>query len=188
MPPPCPHQAKTVSSGYASFDYSTADPEPADLVKVDISINGDSVDALSFVCHRDAAQRKGRDVAKRLKEVRRVQCCKSGELLYSGECKERRRQSRSETYVCVRTCVCVLVISASPARNGGQMTNTLFSAITKTITFFLLAGVMSFSVTEESAPAADNWKYLSFWRTLRISLLSLCPPPPSLTRRAPNGA
>ncbi|CAM9574843.1 unnamed protein product [Scytosiphon promiscuus] len=62
-------QAKTVSSGYASFDYSTASPEPADLVKVDISINGDSVDALSFVCHKDAAQRKGRDVAKRLKEV-----------------------------------------------------------------------------------------------------------------------
>lgn len=62
-------QAKTVSSGYASFDYCTAEPEPADLVKVDISINGDSVDALSFVCHRDAAQSKGRDVAKRLKEV-----------------------------------------------------------------------------------------------------------------------
>lgn len=62
-------QAKTVSSGYASFDYCTAPPEPADLVKVDIAINGDSVDALSFVCHRDAAQSKGRDVAKRLKEV-----------------------------------------------------------------------------------------------------------------------
>lgn len=62
-------QAKTVSSGYASFDYCTAPPEPADLVKVDISINGDSVDALSFVCHRDSAQSKGRDVAKRLKEV-----------------------------------------------------------------------------------------------------------------------
>ncbi|CAM9265329.1 unnamed protein product [Ectocarpus sp. 13 AM-2016] len=62
-------QAKTVSSGYASFDYCAAEPEAADLVKVDISINGDSVDALSFVCHRDAAQRKGRDVARRLKEV-----------------------------------------------------------------------------------------------------------------------
>ena len=59
-----------MSSGYASFDYCTAPPEPADLVKVDIAINGDSVDALSFVCHRDAAQSKGRDVAKRLKEVR----------------------------------------------------------------------------------------------------------------------
>lgn len=68
-----------MSSGYASFDYSTADPEPADLVKVDISINGESVDALSFVCHRDAAQRKGRDVAKRLKEVRRALC-----VLFSG--------------------------------------------------------------------------------------------------------
>ncbi|CAN0313512.1 unnamed protein product, partial [Laminaria digitata] len=62
-------QAKTVSSGYASFDYSTAPPEAADLVKVDISINGESVDALSFVCHRDTAQGRGRDVAKRLKEV-----------------------------------------------------------------------------------------------------------------------
>lgn len=38
-------------------------------MKVDIAINGDSVDALSFVCHRDASQRKGRDVARRLKEV-----------------------------------------------------------------------------------------------------------------------
>ena len=38
-------------------------------MKVDISINGDSVDALSFVCHRDSAQHRGRDVAKRLKDV-----------------------------------------------------------------------------------------------------------------------
>ena len=62
-------QAKTLSSGYASFDYSAAPPEPADLVKVDIAINGDPVDALSFICHREAAQSRGRDVAKRLKEV-----------------------------------------------------------------------------------------------------------------------
>ncbi|CAM9584087.1 unnamed protein product, partial [Discosporangium mesarthrocarpum] len=62
-------QAKNISSGYASFDYREAEPEAGDLVKVDIAVNGESVDALSFICHRDKAQRLGRDVAKRLKEV-----------------------------------------------------------------------------------------------------------------------
>lgn len=62
-------QAKNVSSGYASFDYSSSEPEVADLVKVDMAINGESVDALSFVCHKDNAQRQGREVAKKLKDV-----------------------------------------------------------------------------------------------------------------------
>lgn len=64
-----PPQVKNISSGYASFDYSPAAPEGADLVKVDIAINGDSVDALSFVCHRDASAAQGREVARRLKDV-----------------------------------------------------------------------------------------------------------------------
>lgn len=62
-------KAKNISSGYASFDYSPAPAEEADLVKVDMAVNGDSVDALSFVCHRDVAMSQGRDVARRLKEV-----------------------------------------------------------------------------------------------------------------------
>jgi GTP-binding protein LepA len=60
---------KSVSRGYASFDYDFARFQAADLVKVDILINGERVDALSIIAHRDVSQRRGREVAEKMKEL-----------------------------------------------------------------------------------------------------------------------
>jgi GTP-binding protein LepA len=60
---------KTISRGYASLDYDLADYRPSDLVKLDMLINGDSVDAFSVIIHRDKAFEWGRKIAEKLKEL-----------------------------------------------------------------------------------------------------------------------
>ena len=60
---------KSVSKGYASFDYEFKCFQKADLVKVDILINGDKVDALASIIHRDRSQSRGRELAERMKEI-----------------------------------------------------------------------------------------------------------------------
>ena len=62
-------QLKTLSRGMASFDYQLAGYEPADLVRVDILVNREPVDSLSFLCHRQDAQRRGRAVIQTLRKV-----------------------------------------------------------------------------------------------------------------------
>jgi len=62
-------ELKSVSSGYASFDYEESGYEPADLVKMDILLNGKSVDALSVIVHEDKAYYLGRDLVERLRKV-----------------------------------------------------------------------------------------------------------------------
>jgi GTP-binding protein LepA len=60
---------KSVSRGYASFDYDFARFQADKLVKVDILINGERVDALSIIAHQDISQRRGREVAEKMKEL-----------------------------------------------------------------------------------------------------------------------
>jgi GTP-binding protein LepA len=60
---------KSVSRGFASFDYSFERFDAAALVKLDILINGERVDALSVIVHREFAQSRGRDLADRMKEI-----------------------------------------------------------------------------------------------------------------------
>ena len=60
---------KSISKGYASFDYELKDYKLTNLVKVDILLNGEKVDAFSFMVHRDNAEKRGRQIALRLKDV-----------------------------------------------------------------------------------------------------------------------
>jgi GTP-binding protein LepA len=60
---------KSVSKGYASFDYHLTDYKPADLVKMQILVNGDPVDALAMLVHRARAETRGRAMVEKLKEL-----------------------------------------------------------------------------------------------------------------------
>jgi len=60
---------KSVSKGYASFDYHLTDYKPADLVKMQILVNGEPVDALSMLVHRTRAESRGRAMVEKLKEL-----------------------------------------------------------------------------------------------------------------------
>src|SRR5258708_21655187 len=60
---------KSVSKGYASFDYHLTDYKAADLVKMQILVNGEPVDALSMLVHRTRADNRGRAMVEKLKEL-----------------------------------------------------------------------------------------------------------------------
>ena len=60
---------KSVSKGYASFDYEIKDFRESDMVKVDILVNGEAVDALSFIVHRDKSRIRGKEIIEKLKDI-----------------------------------------------------------------------------------------------------------------------
>lgn len=60
---------KSITSGYASFDYELTGYAESDLVKVQILINEEPVDALAFLCHRSDAESRGRQICERLKDL-----------------------------------------------------------------------------------------------------------------------
>lgn len=60
---------KSITSGYASFDYELTGYQESDLVKVQILINEEPVDALAFLCHRSEAESRGRQICERLKDL-----------------------------------------------------------------------------------------------------------------------
>jgi GTP-binding protein LepA len=62
-------QLKSRTQGYASLDYTLAGSQESDLVRLDILVNGQSVDALSLIVHRDMAYGRGRELAERLRKL-----------------------------------------------------------------------------------------------------------------------
>lgn len=62
-------QLKSITSGYASFNYELSDYRPEDLVRLDFLVAGNRLDALSLMCHRSEADALGREITKKLKEV-----------------------------------------------------------------------------------------------------------------------
>lgn len=62
-------RVKSISSGYASFDYVLQGYEPSDLVKVSILVNEENVEPLSFICHRSFAEKRGRQIVEKLKDL-----------------------------------------------------------------------------------------------------------------------
>ena len=62
-------RVKSLSSGYASFDYALYDYRASDLVKVSILVNDENVEPLSFLCHRLWAEKRGRQIVEKLKDL-----------------------------------------------------------------------------------------------------------------------
>ena len=62
-------RVKSLSSGYASFDYVLYEYRVSDLVKVSILVNDENVEPLSFLCHRAAAEKRGRQIVEKLKDL-----------------------------------------------------------------------------------------------------------------------
>ncbi len=60
---------KSVTKGYASFDYELKDFRESDMVKVDILVNGEPVDALSFIVHRDKSRLRGKEIIEKLRDI-----------------------------------------------------------------------------------------------------------------------
>jgi len=64
---------KSTSRGYASLDYEFKEFMPSDLVKLDIMVNGDKVDALSLIVHRQTSVQRGRELAAKMREMTTAQ-------------------------------------------------------------------------------------------------------------------
>ena len=96
---------KSKTKGYASFDYEISGYSKSDLVKLDIMLNGDVVDALSFIIHRDKAYTRGRKIAEKLKDkIPRqlfevpIQACIGGKIIARETVKAMRKDVLAKCY------------------------------------------------------------------------------------------
>src|SRR5690625_3181437 len=62
-------QLKSHTKGYASFDYELIGYKPSNLVKMDILLNGETIDALSFIVHREFSFNRGKAITEKLKKI-----------------------------------------------------------------------------------------------------------------------
>jgi GTP-binding protein LepA len=98
-------QLKSRSRGYASLDYELIGSRPADLVKLEVMINGDPVDALSVLTFRGRAQQRGRTLVERLRKVLprqqfeiRVQAAIGSRIIASERIAPRRKNVTAKCY------------------------------------------------------------------------------------------
>ncbi|MCH5303700.1 MAG: elongation factor 4 [Ruminococcus sp.] len=96
---------KSRTRGYASFDYELAEYVPSQLVKLDIMLNGEIVDALSFIIHKDKAYGRARKMAEKLKEkIPRqlfevpIQACIGGKIIARETVKAMRKDVLAKCY------------------------------------------------------------------------------------------
>ena len=96
---------KSVTHGYGSMDYELGDYMAADLVKMDIMINGDPVDAFSCIVHRDKADTRGRSLCEKLAEIIppqmfkvAIQAAIGGKIIARDNVKEMRKDVTAKCY------------------------------------------------------------------------------------------
>jgi len=98
-------QLKSRTKGYASFDYELSGYRESKLVKIDVQMNGDPVDALSFITHRDKAYERARMLVEKLKEVVprqqyevRIQAAIGGKIISAESVKAFRKNVTAKCY------------------------------------------------------------------------------------------
>ncbi len=96
---------KSISRGYASFDYSLDGYKANDLVKLEIRVNQENVDALAMIVHKDAAEFRGRGLCERLKELIprqmfkiAVQACLGGKIIAAEHISAMRKDVTAKCY------------------------------------------------------------------------------------------